>query len=526
MSEPLILAIDIGAFSLKVALVNVRGDIKSSTQKNLPPTQTDAGSIEQDPNLWWLAMDQAISWVLMKSVESKQHVVGIVATSHWPSCVFLDRKKQPLRNSMIRMAPRTARSTGWLGRTLMPLSGYTPEKLWRWIRKSGGVPNQLGEDSLAQLLYVRNREPDTFEQVRYVLEPKDYINFRLTGEIANSPETMALYWITDNRDCRYIFYDSQLLSQLGLDGALFAPMMTPTSTVGTLHPKLATYWGLPHRLPVICGTPTMHSTAIGAGSVQTFAPYLHMGASSRLSCHVPNKKTDLFRKIATIPAAVEDRYLVANTPASGALSLEQVRHQLLLKTTGSSKNAFSDLEAAAEDALPGSKQVLFTPPIDGTARSIDEHVPLEGFHNTSVHHTQSDLVRAVYEGIAYSSKWLLNNLEGFVKRPFAKLHIVGGGAASNLLCQIHADVLERSIYQTKDPGFASIRGAAWLGFAGLGHIAIHDIADLVQVEQVFQPQQQYARMYGDGFAAFMEICQTKNAVNHKTTAMYPSRYPH
>ena len=73
------------------------------------------------------------------------------------------------------------------------------------------------------------------------------------------------------------------------------------------------------------------------------------------------------------------------------------------------------------------------------------------------------MVRAVFEGVAYNTRWMLEAVERFAKRRLDGFHLVGGGAISDLWCQIFADVLDRSIHQVRDPRQAPLRGAEWGG---------------------------------------------------------------
>ena len=80
------------------------------------------------------------------------------------------------------------------------------------------------------------------------------------------------------------------------------------------------------------------------------------------------------------------------------------------------------------------------------------------------------MVRAVFEGVALNSAWLLGAVEKFSKRPFGSLAFVGGGANSDLWSQIHADATGRTIRQVADPVLANVRGAGLLTLLALGHL--------------------------------------------------------
>src|SRR6202044_2360393 len=118
----------------------------------------------------------------------------------------------------------------------------------------------------------------------------------------------------------------------------------------------------------------------------------------------------------------------------------------------------------------GARGVLFTPWLNGERTPVDDHTIRGGFHNLSLSSTRSDMVRAVFEGVALNSAWLLGAVEKFCKRRFDSLAFVGGGANSDLWAQMHADTTGRTIRQVADPVLANVRGAGLLTLLALGRI--------------------------------------------------------
>ncbi|MHA1468416.1 MAG: FGGY-family carbohydrate kinase, partial [Promethearchaeota archaeon] len=89
----------------------------------------------------------------------------------------------------------------------------------------------------------------------------------------------------------------------------------------------------------------------------------------------------------------------------------------------------------------------------------------------------------------FISKWVKNEKPEMIKGGFImpELNIIGGGANSNIWCQIIADVLNRKIKQVKDPIQANARGAAFIASVGLGYIDWNDIPKYTQISNVFKP---------------------------------------
>jgi xylulokinase len=115
------------------------------------------------------------------------------------------------------------------------------------------------------------------------------------------------------------------------------------------------------------------------------------------------------------------------------------------------------------------------------------------------------MIRAVYEGVAFNSRWLLKYVEKFIGRRFEKINIIGGGANSEIWCQIHADVLNRPIHQVADPILANLRGAAWLAMVALGYGSFGEIAGKTKIAHIFEPNPKNKQLYDRLFQTYLKI---------------------
>jgi len=122
------------------------------------------------------------------------------------------------------------------------------------------------------------------------------------------------------------------------------------------------------------------------------------------------------------------------------------------------------------------------------------------------------------EGVAYNTRWLMGGVESFIGRPFPALRFIGGGAKSDLWCQIFADVLDRPIDRVADPLSANVRGAAFVAAVGLRKLKVEQISSRVPIEKRYTPNRNNRLIYEELFKAFLEIqkhsagmCQRLNA---------------
>ena len=163
----------------------------------------------------------------------------------------------------------------------------------------------------------------------------------------------------------------------------------------------------------------------------------------------------------------------------------------------------------------GSNGLIYTPWIWGERAPVDDRSLRAGLYNLSLHNTRADILRAFLEGIAFNTRWLLAPVEKFLGRKVQSIHIVGGGAQSEVWCQIFADVLNVEIHQVKDPIQANARGAAFIAAAGLGEINFTDIPALVEVRQAYTPNSQHRQLYDERFGVFLGIYKQMRGIYHK-----------
>jgi xylulokinase len=503
-----------------VALVSQRGGIAAHAKRPVDTTLLAGGGAEQDPAQWWEAVVGAAQEVLDQRAVPVERIVAVACTAQWSGTVATAADGTALRPAVIWMDSRGAEAIRRQTRGPVSVLGYDVRKLQRWVRLTGGAPGHSGKDPTAHILWIREAEPGVYAETRLFLEPVDWLNLRLTGRAAASYDSIVAHWVTDNRRIGAVRYDDTLCAMAGLDRSKLPDLVPSASVVGTLTEEAAKELGLPAGLPVASGTGDVHSAAVGSGAAADFEAHLYIGTSSWISCHVPFKKTDALRNVASIPSAVPGRYLVADEHETAGACLTFVAETILSGDDGLGAptpppDVYRRLDEVAESVGPGAGGTLFTPWLNGERSPVDDHTIRAGFHNLSLSTTRRQLVRAVYEGVAFNSRWLLDAVEHFVGRPFPSLAFVGGGANSEVWGQIHADVTRRRIRQVADPVLANVRGAGLLGFLALGAIDVADVAAAVDVRRTYEPDPATTATYDELYAEFVNLYKQTKAIHRR-----------
>jgi len=516
MAEPTILAFDLGTSGLKAAVLSSKAELLDSELVPLDVRLTPDGGAEQHPRDWWQAMVTAASALWKRGTVNPSAVIGVALSSQWGGTVPLDAKGEVLRPALIWMDSRGRDETRRLAGGFPSVDGYGALKAMTWLRKTGGVPSLSGKDPVGHIAWLRAKEPQTYDAAKVFLEPKDWVNFKLTGRACASFDSIVSHWVTDNRKIDAITYDDGLIAMAELDRSKLPELVPSASIVGPLTPEAASALGLSTSVKVVSGAADIHMAAIGAGTTDDFQAHLCLGTSSWLVAHVPFKKADLSHNMASLPAAIPGRYLFCNEQESAAGGLKLVVEKLLERT---GPQAYEAAFAKAAAVSAGAAGLMYLPWLHGERSPIDDPRVRGGFVGLSLSHDQGHVVRAVLEGVAFNTRWLQVHLEANLGRLLDSVTVVGGGARSELWCQIQADVLGRPVRQVEAPQMANARGAGVSALVALGLHSWREAGALVPIRKTFEPAPANRALYSDRFEQFLQEFKHRRAMSRRFAAL-------
>jgi xylulokinase len=514
-NEKLILAVDLGTSGMKVALIAINGNVIDWEQEAIKTIITPDGGAEQSPNEWWGAFLSA-SVKLLKRTQLNKNVIAICCSTQGEGTIPVDKEGNALSNAILWMDMRGKQNLQKQLGGLINIDGVDILKVLRFIYLTGGMPSPTGKDPASHTLFIRDTQPDIYEKTFKFLNVLDYMNLRLTGEFVASYDSIVTSWVTDNRDVKNIKYDDNLIRTLGIEYEKLPDIVPCTQVIGNLRSDIANQLGLSKDVKVIAGAIDNTAASIGAGTVNDYEPHLYIGTSSWIAAHVPYKKTDISSGIASIPCAVNGKYLLTALQATAGGNLTYLRDNVIyhkdeLLQEADVPDIFKVLDQMAERVPAGANGVMYTPWLWGERAPIEDSTLRAGLYNLSLNNTREDIIRAFLEGIAFNTRWLLSPVEKFLGKQINSINIVGGGAQSDVWCQIFADVMNVEIKQVADPLYANARGAAWIAAVGLNEIQFKDIPQLVQFKKTYQPQLKHRKLYDDKFDVFKLIYkQMKN----------------
>ncbi len=513
-----VIAVDHGTSAMKVALADTCGEILGFDFEPTPLYLFEGGGAEQNPDEWWNAFVTSTKRLLSRNLVPVEEIVAICVSSQWSGTVAVDESGNHTHNAIIWMDSRGEPYIRKINEGIINISGYGILNIARWLRSTGGLPAKAGKDPTAHILYLKNEHPDVYKSTYKFLEPKDYMNLRLTGKFAASYDSIMLHWVTDIRDINNVYYNEGLIKKMGIDAEKLPPLMKAVDILGIVKPEVAQELGIREDTQVVVGSPDLQSAIVGSGAVRDFEGHIYIGTSSWTTCHVPFKKTDISHNMAAVPSSIPGKYFVANEQESAGACLTFLRDNVFYIDDESRKGnpaVYQEFDEIVKQSPPGSNGLIFTPWLYGERTPVEDHNLRGGFHNMSLHVKKEDIVRAVFEGVAFNTRWLFELVEKFIKKKMNPVNIIGGGAQSDIWCQIFADVLNRTVRQVKDPIMANARGAAFIAASGLGYCTFDDIPNLIQYSNTFEHTPENRELYDTLFKEFLNIYKNNKSMHKR-----------
>ena len=520
MEDSWILAVDLGNGGPKVAATGLNGEVLCTAFRPVHVEVGLDGTVTQDADEWWPRLVESAREAIAGARVAADALHAVAITGQYGSSVPVDEAGRPAGDVII-WADTRARD---LAREVIggPLNvgGYAPHKALPFIRLTGGAPSPAGADPTGHSLLLSRRLTDVYARTKVILEPVDYLGLRFSGRAAATPASMLATWLTDNRPGGAPGYVDSLIRRTRRDPGRLPELLPMGSILGPLLPEVAAELGVDAGAPVICGLPDLHAAVVGSGAVAPFETHIAVSTTSWISARVPFKRTNVFNQIATVPGLDPHCQLVVNNQETGGAALQWLREQIVaprdgLLGGGSGIGAdgaadpklapsYEDLLRLAATAPPGCEGLLFAPWLNGERSPIEDKIARGAWLNLSLRTDRAMLVRSVLEGVAFNSRWLFDAYQKFLRRPVPRVRILGGGAQSELWCQIFADILDRPVEQVANPRDAQLRGVALWARICMGEITLEDVPALVPVPAAFDSSG-HAPMYQEAYAEYRRL---------------------
>jgi len=482
-----LLGLDIGTSGVKALLISVKGKIISSKTTSYPLKTPHPGWAEQSPYDWWEAALKVIRETVSDNPIDSTRIKGISLSGQMHSSVFLDEKMEVIRPAILWSDTRTA------------------EQCSKIYAKAGGLAQLIGYVSnpalegftAPKILWLKENEPENYQKVKYVLLPKDYIRYRLTGELFTEVSDAAgtlLFEVIKKR------WSTGLLKKLQIDPDLLPPVLNSFDLAGRITKKIAEQTGLTPGTPVVAGGADNACGAVGSGIIQEGRVMVSIGSSGVVLAQTDNPQADQKGRIHLFNHACPESWYMMGVTLSAGMSYEWLQKKLFNNSLN-----YTKLNQLAEEIDPGSEGLIFlpylygerTPHADANARGV--------YFGISGKHDQRHFVRSVLEGVTFALKDSLELIKDKGVK-IKEIRAIGGGAKSRIWQQILADILGEEINLLnveEGPAF----GAALIAGVGVGIYGsfAEAVNRIIKVEKTIIPGTQNSERYNHYYQLYKKL---------------------
>ncbi|MGD1816171.1 MAG: xylulokinase [Pleomorphochaeta sp.] len=439
-----LMGIDIGTSSTRVLLMDYDGGIVSIGQKEYSFDVPKEGWAEQDPEVWWNSVEYCIKQIFLNSSVKKEDITGIGFSGQMHGLVALDENKTPIRKAIL-----------WCDQRSKEEVKDIEEKLGR--DKIGQITHSPIATGflLPSLLWLKNHEKDTYNKIKYVFLPKDYIRYKMTGIIASEITDAAS---TTAFDCNTNNWSKEILDSLDISLSLFPKLGKVEELAGKLTYQAAKYLNLNEGTKIAYGGADQVMQAIGNGVVKPGSALVTIGSGGQILMPLDSLVYDDKLRSHCF-SFVENRCYYMGAALASGLSLKWMKNNIDID------ESYKEMDKKIEKIKAGSEGLIFLPYILGERTPLMDPEARGVLFGLTSKHTKYHILRAVMEGVVYSLRSCKDILEKDLSQKVDYFIATGGGSQSKVWLQMQADILDSEIYTSNMKEQSGVGAAISAGIA-------------------------------------------------------------
>ncbi len=475
MSDDLTLAIDVGTGSVRAALLDRAGKVLALSAREHDQIVPVFGWSEQRPDDWWTGVVASVRAVLDGLAGARSRIGMVAACGQMHGTVLVDdagaltRETAPLWNDKRTLGHVAAFEHANPPESYLAHTGNPATPAWPGFK----------------LQWIRDHDPDAYQRAAAVMMPKDYVNFRLTGEIAMDRTEAVCSFLMDPATGEW---SREMTGRLGLDIGKLAPIRGPVEILGRVTEAAAVETGLRAGTPVLVGGGDYPVALLGSGVCR---PGLGSDVTGTSSIITVIAETPLLDPAISNVGTVEGGFGAFMLLESGGDAMRWARRAL-----HENQLSYSDIVAKAGEARAGANGLFFMPYLTGERFGAHRNARAQ-FFGIGAGHGLGDLHRAVLEGVAFAVTRHIRVMEQIAGRKLECVIASGGGAKTDLWLKIKASAYGIPILVPREAECGVVGCAAMAATASGRFTRVEDAAEaFVSFEREVLPDPAWTETYG------------------------------
>ncbi len=480
------LGIDVGTSSVKSLLMDSKGRAVGTSQIGYDIIKEKLQYAEQDMDKLWDATKQTIAELVRKYPLESGHIQGISYSGQMHGLVPLDAEGKLVRNAIIWADQRSEKE-------IQKIYDITGKDIYR-----GTVLNSLSTGfMISSLMWLKEHETENFEKIRYVLFPKDYIRYKMCGEIGTdmSDASSGAIFDTKNRDWAW-----ELIEKLQMPKEIFPKCHEAYEVAGRVNRECAERTGLKEGITIAYGGGDTLMQGAGNGIIYPGVLAANIGTACQISGGFHEPLYDEKFRTNTFCHVKEDLWMLMGAHLSGGVALKWLMNNIL------KMGSYDEMTALAATVPAGSEGLVFLPYLSGERTPCNDSNAKGIYWGMTLKHERAHMIRSTMEGIIFG---LRTSIEIFKSLgiEYHKIIASGGGARGRLFLEMQADIFDCEIYTNQDNEQACI-GAAITAAIAAGEFGSYEEAcgQLIHMkDSVVTPNHENQKYYEEQFAIFREL---------------------
>ena len=438
-----------GTNGCKASVLSASGSVVGSAFREYQTSFPEPAWAEQNPEEWYEVAVATTKEALSEADVERRQIRSIGLSGHLHSSTYLGKSGEILRPAIVWMDQRSEREVEWLrtniGEDIISKTAYS-------------LPSTT--HSLSHVLWVKENQPEVWKKLAHVVQPKDYLLFRLTGRIITDYSTASSTLMMDGKN---LVWSRQICDKANVPVEILPEIASPDEVTGHLNTQASIDTGLPEGIPIVAGAGDAPAESLATGLLRDGDCLIRLGTCVVILVVTREPVAD--RRIIYLSHVLKHAWLTTAATQTSGVALRWYRDTFyagkIRESCASSSSIYPLIDSEAQKVPVGAEGLIFHPYLMGERTPYWDPQLKGDFIGITTRHTRGHFSRAVLEGVAFSIRDCLEALHD-LKTPVTSVRFIGGGTKSPVWRKIVCDVLGENIAVPAGGSF-SWRGDACRG---------------------------------------------------------------
>ncbi|OQY00700.1 MAG: carbohydrate kinase [Bacteroidetes bacterium 4572_117] len=488
ISDELILAIDAGTQSIRVVLIDLKGNIVEIVKTTIEPYfSVKAGWAEQEPDYYWEKLAESTQNLFKQTKIDVKRIKSVTLTTQRSTVINLDKAGNPLRPAIV-----------WLDQRRANVGAYPPKIMQAGLKLLGLNESILHAIQNGECNWIKQNQADLWEKTNKYLYLSGFFTYKLTGEYVDSVGNTVGYMPFDYKKHKWTNTGHMNYKMFPVEREKLADLVKPSEVMALISKKASDETGIPEGLPVIAAASDKASEVLGSGVYSPETACLSYGTTATIQTS-SRKYLEVVPFFPAYPSSIPEYYNTEIMIYRGFWMINWFKKEFgyreveIAKKTGKQPEQLFD--EMINDIPPGSMGLTVQPYWSPGTKvpGLEAKGAIIGFGDV---HTRAHIYRAILEGLAYALKEGMIRTEKTTKVKIEKIRVSGGGSQSENAMQLTADIFNMPAekphtYET------SALGAAINAAVGMKYYQNYEsaVSSMCRVGKTYIPDKKNVELY-------------------------------